>query len=69
MRRLILLVMAMLVLTGCQAVAPWERGILAKPEMQLDADPLDGSLLQQVYESKEASSGGVGAAGAGCGCN
>ncbi|MBT6583341.1 MAG: DUF4266 domain-containing protein, partial [Gammaproteobacteria bacterium] len=24
---------------------------------------------QQIYDSKEASSGGSGAAGAGCGCN
>ena len=27
-------------LTGCtQQVMPWERGFLAKPQMQLDTDP------------------------------
>ncbi len=56
-------------LSGCQAVAPWERGDLARPEMQIDPDPLTSSLNDQVYDSKEASSGSGQAAGAGCGCN
>lgn len=56
-------------LTGCESVQPWERGVLARAEMQLDPDPLESSLREQVYQSKEASSGGNKAAGAGCGCN
>jgi len=56
-------------LVGCETVQPWERGNLAKPEMQLNSDPLETSLYDQVYDSKEASSGGSSAAGAGCGCN
>jgi hypothetical protein len=50
-------------------VQPWERGTLARPEMQLSRDQLGDALYDQVYYSKEASSGGAGAAGAGCGCN
>ena len=45
------------------------RGILAKDEMQWDPDVMDSILRNQVYASKEASSGGAGAAGGGCGCN
>jgi hypothetical protein len=58
-------------LTGCAStgVAPWERDVLAKPEMQLDAQPLDVAFDDHIYFSKEASSGGRGFGGGGCGCN
>ena len=58
-----------LVLSGCESVQPWERGRLARPEMQLDPNALQTGLYEQVYDSKEASSGGTRTAGAGCGCN
>ncbi len=64
-----LLFLVLILLGGCETVQPWERGTLARPEMQLDSDPLETTLMEQVYESKEAASGGNGAAGAGCGCN
>ena len=60
---------AALTLCGCEAIQPWERGILARPEMQLDPNTLQTSLYDQVYFSKEASRGGMKPAGAGCGCN
>ena len=56
-------------LSACAAVAPWERGTLARPEMQLHPNALQADLYDQVYSSKEASRGGAKAAGAGCGCN
>ena len=56
-------------LGACASVQPWERGTLARPEMQLDSNPLQTGLYDQVYDSKEAASGGAGTAGAGCGCN
>jgi Domain of unknown function (DUF4266) len=56
-------------LCGCETVAPWERGTLAKPEMQWETDTMEGRLRGQLYNSKEAASGGGGAAGGGCGCN
>ena len=61
--------LAILLLTSCESVQPWERGTLARPEMQLSSDPLSDVFYEHVYYSKEASSGGTGAAGAGCGCN
>ena len=56
-------------LSACEAVRPWERGTLARPEMQLDPNALQTGLYDQVYFSKEAARGGTKAAGAGCGCN
>jgi hypothetical protein len=59
----------LLCLYGCETVQPWERGTLAKREMQWQPDPMEISLQAQINASKEASSGGRGAAGGGCGCN
>jgi hypothetical protein len=58
-------------LGGCSSmgVEPWERDILAKDEMQLVADPLEAAIDDHIYFSKEASSGGRGFGGGGCGCN
>ena len=59
-------------LAGCATMAPpqpWERGNLARPEMQFDPDPLDTKITQHIYTSKEAATGGYGAGGGGCGCN
>ena len=50
-------------------VEPWERDILAKDEMQLTADPVEAAIDDHIYFSKEASSGGRGFGGGGCGCN
>ena len=59
----------LLCLAACETVQPWERGNLAKPEMQWQSDSMEISLQAQINASKEASSGGMGAAGGGCGCN
>ena len=50
-------------------VEAWERDILAKHEMQLVSDPLEAAIDDHIYFSKEASSGGRGFGGGGCGCN
>lgn len=50
-------------------VEPWERDVLAKDEMQLTTDPLEAATDDHIYFSKEASSGGRGFGGGGCGCN
>lgn len=61
-------------LSGCslltpKTVRPWDRDILAKPEMQLDADAMEAEMDEKIYFSKEASRGGAGIGGGGCGCN
>ena len=57
--------------SGCSSmgVEPWERDILAKEEMQLTTDPIEAAIDDHIYFSKEASSGGRGFGGGGCGCN
>ena len=52
-----------------KTVRPWDRDILAKPEMQWDADGLEAEMDEKIYFSKEASRGGAGIGGGGCGCN
>jgi len=66
-----LIIISTLFLSACSSMGakPWERGVLAKPEMALDAEPLDIAIDDHIYFSKEASSGGRGFAGGGCGCN
>jgi hypothetical protein len=58
-------------LSACSTlgVEPWERDVLAKDEMQLVSDPLEANIDDHIYFSKEASSGGRGFGGGGCGCN
>jgi hypothetical protein len=58
-------------LSGCSSmgVEPWERDVLAKDEMQLVTDPIEAATDDHIYFSKEASSGGRGFGGGGCGCN
>jgi hypothetical protein len=70
-RACLIAVPTLLLLAGCSTtgVAPWERGVLARPDMQLDAYPLEASLDDHIYFSKEAASGGRGFGGGGCGCN
>jgi hypothetical protein len=62
---------ALLFVSGCSSlgVQPWERDVLARPEMSLDANALDAAIDDHIYFSKEASSGGRGFGGGGCGCN
>lgn len=67
-----LLVLALgLSLGGCTAVGakPWERNLLAKPEMSVKGNQIDLTLDDHIYFSKEGASGGRGFAGGGCGCN
>ena len=66
-----LILTASAVVSGCSSmgVEPWDRDILAKDEMQLTSDPLEAALDDHIYFSKEATSGGRGFGGGGCGCN
>jgi hypothetical protein len=69
--RLILIGLMTVVLSSCASmgVEPWERDLLAKDSMQLVPNYLDNFYDEHIYFSKEASSGGQGVGGGGCGCN
>ena len=71
MFKVVMLSITITSLSACvlQPVRPWERNILAKPEMQVDADAIDDGFDNHIYFSKEASSGGGELGGGGCGCN
>jgi len=58
-------------LGGCSVAGPkpWDRDLMAKPEMALDAAAIDSSIDDHVYFSKEGATGGRGFGGGGCGCN
>ena len=67
----VVIVLGATALSGCTSlgVEPWERDVLARDEMQLVTDPVEAGLDDHIYFSKEASSGGRGFGGGGCGCN
>ena len=69
-KRIYIAVLA-LMLSSCSSlgVEPWQRELLAEKEMAINASPLDSSLDDHIYFSKEASSGGKSFSGGGCGCN
>lgn len=71
MKLKLMLLLSSMLLNACASwgVEPWERDILAKNEMQLVSDPVSAGLDDHIYFSKEASSGGAGFGGGGCGCN
>jgi len=54
---------------GCDTVEPWEKGALAQYTMLADRDPLDPTMAEHIYYTREASHGGGGVGGGGCGCN
>ncbi len=66
---LLLIMLGFEVLISSCSVAPWERGNLAKKNMQIVPNPSRAALRHHVFDSKESSQGGVGTAGGGCGCN
>ena len=55
-------------LSACVSVKPWERESLAQPGMSFEASS-SPTGEQHMLESREASFGGYGASGGGCGCN
>ena len=62
---------ALFLFTGCvKDVKPWEKETLAQKKMkESGTNPLAKKYEEHIYYSKEASRGGNGVAGGGCGCN
>jgi len=70
--KIFMLMMTLFLLGGCtfKDVKSWEKGTLAKENMKEGAgNTLFKKFSSHIYFSKEASKGGGGVAGGGCGCN
>lgn len=58
--------------SGCalDSVKPWQRGDLARADMQWEAGLVrEAEMRDHTYVSKEAASMGPVLSGGGCGCN
>lgn len=73
LRQVVLITLGLftLALSGCSTVRvqPWQRGTLSSYEMRPDRDPLATAMAEHIYFSREATVGGRGVGGSGCGCN
>ena len=56
-------------MVGCETVEPYQKGNLANYTMKSDRDALESVMTNHITFSREASSGGEGVGGGGCGCN
>ncbi len=68
MQKLLFAVLALSASACIAPVKPYERELLAQPGMAFQADA-HATSDQHMLESREASFGGYGASGGGCGCN
>lgn len=66
---LIALAGTLFVAGGCATVAPFERGHLARGDMQFGGGGELAAAEGHATEVREGSVGGFDAAGGGCGCN
>lgn len=55
--------------SGCMTVQPYARGRLAQPDMVLERPAELVAGQEHADEYREASVGGLGGSGGGCGCN
>ncbi len=65
------LIASLILMSGCaKEIKPWEKEALAKKTMKESGPtPLLKKYEEHIYYSKEASKGGAGISGGGCGCN
>jgi Domain of unknown function (DUF4266) len=70
--RILVLLLAVL-LCGCSEklcrVKQYQRGRFARISMADTTDPVHKAMTEHAYFSREASYGGSGVGGGGCGCN
>lgn len=69
MKRLALVVLAVLLLPGCVTLSAWERSTLMSRVMADPGNPMAHQLLDHVHAVREGAIGATTAGGASCGCN
>jgi len=67
----VLVLAALLLGAGCatKPVQAWQRAAFTDYTMRPDRDPLATAMAEHTWFSREASVGGRGVGGSGCGCN
>lgn len=59
--------------SGCsffgKRVNAYERAVLSKPGMALVENGKEQAAMNHMFNAREGSTGGLGGAGGGCGCN
>ena len=63
------LLLVLTVAAGCATVKPYEREYLSRPSMDRERELTEAKFYTHVLDAREGATGGVGAAGGGCGCN
>lgn len=63
------LITALVSIAGCTRVRPYERELLAHPQMQAAPSPEVERSEEHVREVREGTAGATGNPGGGCGCN
>lgn len=58
-----------LAVSACSTTKPWQREILAKPEMRIDPEPDRAALRYHMLGTREGAVGSLAGGGGGCGCN
>ncbi len=61
--------LAVLSTAGCATVKPYEREYLSRPSMDLQREATEAKFYSHVLDAREGTTGGLGNAGGGCGCN
>ena len=59
----------LLLASGCVTISPWEREVLARPDMTFEGNAHVASAEEHTADTREGSTGGLGGGGGGCGCN
>lgn len=68
-RRILAGILVLWVGSGCAAVRPEQRAMLADPTMRHEDESLEGEARQHILENREGAIGGGSVQGGGCGCN
>lgn len=66
--RILLLLAAALLLSGCATVKPWEKEGLSDPIMIIDENPINAGIKEHYIDYREGAEGATGAESGGCGC-
>lgn len=62
-------IFAFFAFTACSTVEPYQKANLADYTMRSDRDELASVMTAHIQFSREATTGGEGVGGGGCGCN